>query len=229
MSKAAETTTDEATQLLLLASLLEPSTYPEEELRSALLSARGDLGQAAEELLLPRVKSAGKRKAGTSLESWFGKKRDAPSPKETHKAPPVVHKEPLRDAFSILKSSSTASTSAPPPKIKALPQHALHLTSQIAIDKHRLPLTLLTSPLSPAFASALYLAMMEESESWERHKWYLAGRWVESPHTMSGYHQTGGGFGLDKDVHSGGEKKPQYYYSGNELPDSKVCSLDDFR
>lgn len=228
---------DEPTQLLLLASLLEPATYSSAELRSALQSAKGDLSLAAEELLLPKLKSAGKRKAGTSLESWFGKKRGegvhvASEPIVVPPSPPskIIQGQagpsvPVRDAFALLKSSASSTSTT---KAKATPQSALHLTSQEAIDKHRLPLSLLTSPLSPAFASALYLAMMEESESWERHKWYLAGKWVESPHTMSGYHQVGGGFGVDRwsgcaDSSTEGEMNPQYFYSGKELPYPKVC------
>lgn len=175
---------DQATQLLLLASLLEPATYPEDELVRALQTARGDLSRAAEDLLLPRKSS--KRKAD-SLESWV--KRDKP---------------PL-NAFSVLSDAG-------PSKPRTAPQPALLLTSQAAIDKHRLPLRLLDSPLSSSFASALYLALMEESETWTRHRWYLAGRWVESPHTMTNYYQEGGGYG----------GSTPYYYSGKELPMPKV-------
>lgn len=231
---------DEPTQLLLLASLLEPASYPKAELRAALLSAKGDLSRAAEELLLPRVKSAGKRKAGTSLESWFSKRRDAPqesdpSPVErpaSMTSPKAKGStEPIRDAFALLKAPATAAQG----KAKAVPQPALLLTSQTAIDKHKLPLTLLTSPLSPALASALYLAMMDESEEWRRHKWYLAGRWVESPHTSATYYYPGGGYGIDgmiddalgkkgEGAQSEEEKdKPSYFYSGMELASSKVC------
>lgn len=241
----ADSEVDEPTQLLLLASLLEPATYSEDELRLALSSARGDLVRAAEELLLPRAKSAGKRKAGTSLEGWFSKKRDAaevstPRLHVAQTSPPrplalqVKQDSPggssKRDAFALLRSAPGPSV---PIKVKAAPQPALLLTSQAAIDKHRLPLTLLTSPLSPAFASALYLAMMEESEAWGRHRWYLAGKWVESPHTMAGYYLVGGGHGEDgRAVRStdgdgraegGGAEKARYFYSGKELGDPKVC------
>lgn len=34
--------------------------------------------------------------------------------------------------------------------------------------------------------------MMDESETWERNRFYLAGKWVESPHTVCHYSRNGG-------------------------------------
>jgi hypothetical protein len=212
---------DTDTKLALLASLLEPATFPIEAYVEALSSADGEVGKAAEELLLPRVKSAGKRKAGASLESWLGRKKGTPASRhdrseaceQVAQGDQAVKGEvkPVTPLSTLLRQPST------PPKIKpkATPQSALNLTSQAAIDAHDLPLTLLSSPLSASFASALYLAMMTESESWPRHRWYLAGRWVESPHLMSGYRRADGGFQDE-------EGKAKYYYSGSELPKPQV-------
>lgn len=207
----AETDTD--TQLAILASLLEPASYPLEELLDALTNAKGDVTRAAESLLLPRVKSAGKRKAGTSLESWLGRKKgkaaeDPVTPEKTSSyfkpAGASPAKKPAVDLLSILQQPEAA-------KIRAGPLPPLPLATQSAIDKHGLPLTILQSPLSPAFASALYLALMEESENWERHRWFLAGKWVESPHTMTSFARDG----VKNEVDEAGWEK--YYYSGTHL------------
>lgn len=204
-----DTNVGDDTQLAILASLLEPASYPVLELSEALRDNKGDVAAAAEALLLPRVKSSGKRKAGTSLESWLGKKRgseavkqqvevdlteSSPSrrslPATTSSTPP----KPLKNAFTLLTSTSTSSAS-PAPKSKAPARPAIPLATQSAIDAHSLPLTLLKSPLSPALASALFLALMQESEEWERHRWFLAGRWVESPHTSANFYRRRGGYG----------------------------------
>lgn len=242
-------------QIALLASLLEPATYSTEEYVAALRSSSGNLQLAAEELLLPRVKSAGKRKAGTSLESWLGKKRGgkprgATGPRDDE---PVVgvdvdlkrsvrsaaedeeYVKPARDldnpakprvdAFSVLLDPSSQPQI---PKAKAAPQPAVRLATQAQIDSVGLPLTILTSPLSPSFASALYLTMMDESEKWERNRWYLAGRWVESPHTMTSYARGHGGSGeegtSDPDFSEAAKKQNEgkYYYSGTEQKTSAV-------
>lgn len=274
---------DHDTQLAILATVLEPATYPISELAQALRDSKGDVAAAAEALLLPRLKSAGKRKAGTSLESWLGKKRGGDgvevagakarqgvgkgkednsdirisggartgmisgngevagaevrqwvgkgkedkldngvngdsgtriAPKDPYDGvssisnalpPPLLSPSPeplkpspspaplppskAKNAFHLLQSSPT------PPKRKATPMPAVTLATQSAIDAHHLPLTLLKSPLSPALASALFLALMEESEEWGRHRWFLAGRWVESPHTSANYYRLRGGYG----------------------------------
>jgi len=206
-----EVDTDTDTQLAILASLLEPATYPIDQLLDALTDARGDVTRAAEGLLLPRVKSSGKRKAGTSLESWLGRKKGkaAEEPVTPVKTTSVGYetasppKKPVVDLLSILQQPENA-------KVRAGPLPAVPLAAQAAIDKHGLPLTILQSPLSPAFASALYLALMEESEKWERHKWFLAGKWVESPHTMTNFAREGANEGDD----AGWDK---YYYSGTQL------------
>ena len=246
--------TEHDTQLALLASLLEPATYPVTELSDALRNSKGDVAAAAEALLLPRVKSAGKRKAGTSLESWLGRKRGGAiaaaaaatskreravvkvdgnghdnlrggdygrEAREDHTSPPPTNglpqpfpdqksdsapapsppKQPLKNAYSLLHSSPSSSST--PTKRKTAPQPAIPLATQSAISAHSLPLTLLKSPLSPALASALYLALMEDSEAWGKHQWFLAGRWVESPHTSANYYRVGGGYGESGDSEEG--------------------------
>jgi hypothetical protein len=220
---------DTDTKLAILSSLLEPANYPLEHLLDALQEFEGDVGKAAEGILLPRVKSAGKRKAGTSLESWLGKKRVPTGPptspsKEpaTIKADSIPTKKEGVNLLDHLKHPTAERT-------KAIPRPAVHLTSQSSIDTHNLPLSILKSPLSPSFASALYLAMMEESTTWERNRFYLAGKWVESPHTVCHYSRDPAATGTTEAVEKGEEvldgkegKKATYMWSGQEIAASRV-------
>jgi hypothetical protein len=118
------------------------------------------------------------------------------------------------DLLTVLKQPDEAKS-----RLRTGPQPAVLLSTQSAIDKHGLPLTILQSPLSAPFASALYLAMMAESEKWDRHRWYLAGKWVESPHTVTNYARKGGG-------HGDAEGLSTYYYSGSELSRPEVSVLE---
>lgn len=210
-----ENDTDTDTSLALLASLLEPAIYPLEELIDALTDANGDVASAAEAILLPRIKSSGKRKAGTGLESWLGRKKpkDLPIPQTPPKVDGAVlvkQAKPSTDLLSVLRQASS-STSKP----KTVPQPAVQVSSQASIDTAGLPVTILESPLSPAFASALYHAMMEESAKWESNKWYLAGRWVESPHLMTSYARHGDPTHMSR-------IDAKYYYSGTEQKSAPV-------
>ncbi|WVQ94531.1 hypothetical protein IAU59_001610 [Kwoniella sp. CBS 9459] len=234
---------DTDTKIALLASLLEPISFPLDTLLEALQDSNGDVAKAAEGLLLPRVRSSGKRKAGTSLSSWLTKsangkvaKREPDAEHRRRQEQPIVLKDdddgdaevevavghcniagpsqPSKSAIDLLsKLRQAPSASAGPTKPKAGPQPPVILTSQAAIDSHSLPLTLLDSPLPASLASALYLAMMDESDSWERNKFYLAGKWVESPHTTTVYQRADGGYG--------GVKGARYFYSGTELEEPK--------
>ncbi|WVW79995.1 hypothetical protein I302_101968 [Kwoniella bestiolae CBS 10118] len=227
---------DTDTKLALLASLLEPLTFPFERLLESLNDADGDVGKAAEELLLPRSnsKSTGKRKAGNSLQSWLKKPKQegtsdsikvdyevvdgedvesnaGPSVQPTKSPNPNPDRE--TDLLSIFRGPTSTSTA--PSKSKTTPQPALLLTTQQAIDTHNLPITLLESPLPPSLASALYLELMEESEkSWYNNEFYLAGKAVKSPHTVQMYK-----YPLTGEKGGAWEKGIRYWYSGTSMVD----------
>ena len=81
---------------------------------------------------------------------------------------------------------------------------------------------------------------MDESDKWERNRWYLAGKWVESPHTTTVYARKGGGYGeRDEGEYAAGETETsrserrqdgagqegaqaRYFYSGTELGTPQV-------
>ncbi|KAK4685664.1 hypothetical protein P7C73_g4482, partial [Tremellales sp. Uapishka_1] len=204
---------DTDTKVALLASLLGPSTFPYARYLEALTRSGGNVEKAAEGLLLLDVEDKGKDRGkrsneGGSLDGWLGKRtRGEPDPSDRKAATPSPSKpKPSINLSALLR---------PPPspisvKPKNPPQPALRLSTQSGLDSHNLPLTILDSPLSSAQASALYLTMMDESARWETNKWYLAGRWVESPHTTTVYKNPDGGYGDS-------ENKSRYFYSGTEL------------
>lgn len=112
----------------------------------------------------------------------------------------------VTNAFEILGRAPSS-----PVKQKVGPQPAIHLSSQASIDSHSLPLTLINQFLSPSLASALYLIMMEESNSWGANRFYIAGKAAKSPHTTGFYRKEGGGYGGGK-----------YFYAGMEQGPAKV-------
>ena len=247
-SGLASDTDDSDTQLALLASILEPTVLPLAHLTKALKDSRGDVGRAAEALLLSHGDTKGSgpsrsalvdgtRKEGKgvkgdgSIASWLGKRKHSaghgdghasrPSPVQAEPDSPMPASPPTTPPKRTSGKSSRPPVDLmkvlrqPPLQTKTVPRPAVHLASQSAIDAHGVPLSFLSSPLSPALASALYLTMMRESEKWERHQWYLAGRWVESPHLMSGYqrapkvtpaHDTGHQDADNKETHSPGSE-----------------------
>jgi hypothetical protein len=111
---------------------------------------------------------------------------------------------------------------APSPPKRNIAQPPIVLTTPSSISS-TLPCSLVPSPLSAEFATALYLSLVEESKKEEviseitdaqgnkssvitqagfrRHKWFLNGRSVVSPHT-SGYYRLSEEEG---GVESGGE------------------------
>jgi len=71
--------------------------------------------------------------------------------------------------------------------------------------------------------------MMEESNTWDRNRFYLAGKWVESPHTVCHYSRDPSATGTTEAVEKGEEmlegkegKKATYMWSGQEIAASRV-------
>ena len=228
---------DQDALLAQLVGFLEPATYPIDELLSALDAASGDVARAAEELLTasPSVK---RRKLHRDLAGWLSQKPrrspvESPRRRSIEKAQKHELDEATIDATPAAKSGSSAAwdsllrRDAPPPKSKTTPQPPIRLATQAAIDAHSLPLTILQSPLTSSFASALYLSMMAESAKWDPNRFYLAGKWVESPHTTTSYKRPDAYEPHDIALHNGAvavtvtkevpERDPKWYYSGTEL------------
>lgn len=195
-------------QIALLASLLEPATYSNAQYIHALTRADGRVQLAAERLLMSCESSSSrspareedegqtygrKRRrsditpAGT-LHGWLAggaasaKRHEQPSSSVPNKGPDRA----LRSYLSVLQSTSPSKT--PVDMLARTPSRpAIPLTTPRQIASALPTLSLEQSPLPPRFASALFLALMEESKMWKKFEWYLAGRLVESGHTSCFY------------------------------------------
>lgn len=99
----------------------------------------------------------------------------------------VSHKErpKPKSINEILKDSSGAAPGSTPPRpVAALPPLLLTRPEQVA---QHTPCSLHFGILPAALAERLYRVMLAESKAWERNRWYLADRHVESPHTTAFY------------------------------------------
>ncbi|EKM55474.1 uncharacterized protein PHACADRAFT_184269 [Phanerochaete carnosa HHB-10118-sp] len=98
-------------------------------------------------------------------------------------SPSKKPKTVTNDEFMALLRLPNSSDSKPsgPPKFPPLT-----LTTPDMVAKHT-PCTMHLSVLPPELACRLFYSMIEESESWQRNKWWLFDRVVESPHRTSFY------------------------------------------
>ena len=101
----------------------------------------------------------------------------------------VSHKErpKPKSINEVLRDSSGAASgsgSTPPRPAAALPPLLLTRPEQVA---QHTPCSLHFGILPAALAERLYRVMLAESKAWERNRWYLADRHVESPHTTAFY------------------------------------------
>lgn len=200
---------EEDTDLLLalLKSLLHPATYPEDALLRVLVECDGSPEAAAERLLgeigetsssLP-IKQGGKKKrqqTQTTLKNFAQPppaKRAASattsrseatavdasasaacSKSETSKASkPVFDLAMLKD----VSSSEKCKTAAPRASLSTLV-----LATDALLAKHLPCIIAPPSPLSPELATALFYAMHAESRTFQKLKWNINAREVESPH-----------------------------------------------
>lgn len=98
--------------------------------------------------------------------------RQAESPRRAAQAQPKTINDVLRDR--------NAASTVP----KQLPPLVLALPAQVAQNT---PCTLHFDVLPSELAASLFRAMLGESSKWQRNKWYLNDRQVESPHTTAFY------------------------------------------
>ncbi len=196
-------------QIASLASLLEPASYSNAQYVHALTRADGNLELAAERLLLSCESSSSrspsregregvvydggrKRKQSRSpdgtLSGWLTSGKAAVKRRQ-QTPPPAAEVSPdkaLRSYLSVLQSTSPVKTTDDK-RLRAPPRPPIILTTPRQIASTLPTISLEQSPLSPEFASALFLTLMEESKNWKKFEWYLAGRLVESGHTSCFY------------------------------------------
>ncbi|KAJ9118949.1 hypothetical protein QFC24_005915 [Naganishia onofrii] len=153
--------------------------------------------------------------------------------------PTATKKRKLLSGASFMAHLTSNNHSTPPLPTRKPGERPLHLRStfsspsETTITYTHLPtLTLHRSPLPPALASALFLQLMRETDSFERHEWFLAGRYVTSPHTSRYYHSEGlerddevaaKQAGLESDAGKDGKQQGnQYWYAGKQVQPAPV-------
>lgn len=97
-----------------------------------------------------------------------------------------------------------------PSKARNIARPPVILSNPAQVSQH-VPCSLVPSPLEPAFATSLYLSLLDEAKHFTRHTWFINGRKVQSPHT-SGYYR------LSQE--DGGTKRGgEYWYAGKKEPE----------
>ncbi|KAF8163160.1 hypothetical protein B0H34DRAFT_650159 [Crassisporium funariophilum] len=98
----------------------------------------------------------------------------------------------------------------PPSPQKAPPRLSPLLLSTPALVKEHTPCTMHLSVLPSELACQLFYTMVDRSKAWNRNKWWLFDRVVESPHLTSFYARKTDGLDGDESW----QEAAQYWYNG---------------
>jgi hypothetical protein len=193
---------DTDTLLAILSSLLDPDAkHKASDLLEALALHDGDVNKAAEALqsgasrrVEKRAVPGGKRKRQTgTMEDWLVLPQSSAADDEsfTPRKIRVVSSgnqresgmlsptKPVVDLMSVLRAPEPTSGTRAVPRVP-------HMTlSDASLVAQHTPCTLHTSVLPPELACRLFHIMLDKARSWDRNRWYLFDRLVESPHRTS--------------------------------------------
>ena len=190
---------DTETLVALVSSVLD-HTSDQETILEALVRSEGDVQRAANVLNKSHgFGEKGKKRKGQTLDDWFKKlKSSASTAKHVNQKASLNEGVPtLIDSInprSTVRSQATmdSKTVLRPPlsennlkrRIKSLPPLTLSNPSMVA---EHTPCTLHLSILPPELACQLFYTLLEASKKWQRNKWWLFDRIVESSHRTSFY------------------------------------------
>jgi hypothetical protein len=191
---------DTDTLLALVSSLLARPAPDAAVMLDALVQCNGQV-EAAAQLLNAKENQSGKklgekRKREVNLDDWLKcsasktSKTNDPQPNTTGAASVSISKmaavpqsgsssKPVVDLMSILRQ--------PPSIQKSVPRLPPLLLANPALVAEHTPCTLHLSVLPPELACRLFSTMIDASHEWQRNKWWLFDRIVESPHRTSFY------------------------------------------
>jgi hypothetical protein len=194
-----ETDADTDTLLALLSSLLPPPAFGQDQLLNALVEAEGNVDEAARRLTRSVSSKQGQKRSRTAwLDDWLTR-GSAPTSK-------VARTERNAVEETAQESGATTSGCSPRPRGKSpvklvvnlmsvlrqppsAPQSILRLPpmmlSNSSLVAQHTPCTLHPSVLPPELACHLFYTMVDASQNWQRNKWWLFDRLVESPHRTS--------------------------------------------
>ncbi len=187
------------TELLIATvfSLLDSVNPSTSSVLDTLIQFDGDVEAAARHL--NNVGGSKKRKRENTLASWLYPEKTSkyvdpepslkpPSKTRVQVASPA--KKPAVDLMTVLR---------PPPssdKRKATRLPPLLLSNSSLVSEHT-PCTLHHAILPPELACRLFYTMVDASRTWNRNKWWLFDRVVESPHRTSFFARRTDGVGSD--------------------------------
>lgn len=195
--------------IALVSSLLESTTPApsQETILDALTRSNGDVDAAAKLVRsAPIAPPSRKRKRGSDIMStWLSKSSEqsstsskpksfiepsshvhttdrpiSPSPKK-HRPPASAPAKPTVDLMTVLRQAPVSKFKEEIPRLPPLT-----LTTPELVAKHS-TCTLHPSILPSELACRLFYTMIDESRNWQRNKWWLFDRVVESPHRTSFY------------------------------------------
>lgn len=173
------------TRLDRLTQLLHPATYTHEQLIQSLRQANQDVAKAAELVLTGAV---AKPKPDTRVVCIDDSDDDTPCSATR----PGKKRKVMDPAGFMARLTENQEKLAPARKTGERPVQLRSMFTdpgETTITYSQLPtLTLHRSPIPASLASALFLEMMQEAATYQRHEWFLAGRKVLSPHTSGYYH-----------------------------------------
>ncbi|KAK0210294.1 hypothetical protein DFS33DRAFT_1292177, partial [Desarmillaria ectypa] len=195
--------TDDTDMLIALVySLLQsnssrPVPHSDEAVLNVLVQHNGNVEAAAQEL----NNRGKKRKRTNDLTSWLGnkpgksvKQEDEDDTAVTRKKPPSTKppsssKKPAVDLMTALRQAPFS-----PSKKKPVSPSPLLLSSPTMVAQHT-PCTIHLSVLPPELACRLFYTMVDASRGWQRNKWWLFDKVVESPHRTSFFARENGAEG----------------------------------
>jgi len=187
---------DTETLVALVSSLLNHISN-QETILEALVRSEGDAQRAANVLNKSHgFGEKGKKRKRQTLDNWFRKLKSSTS-MVNQKASlnegvptlinpinpkPTVRSRATMDFMTVLRPPLSENNLKR--KIKSLPPLTLANPSMVA---EHTPCTLHLSTLPPELACQLFYTMLEASKNWQRNRWWLFDRIVESPHRTSFY------------------------------------------
>ncbi|KAF5358503.1 hypothetical protein D9756_001694 [Leucocoprinus leucothites] len=229
---------DNETLIALVSSLLY-RVVDHETILEALVLSHGDVQRAADILNTSDggIRKEGKKRKKTNLDGWLKKPRTS-TPMEKQIDLTRDDENPSASGHTIKPKSSNAKSPSkptvdlmtvlrPPPsedkskrKVKSLPPLMLSNPSMIA---EHTPCTMHLSILPPELACQLFYTMIEASKEWQRNKWWLFDRIVESPHRTSFYARLEEGDGLaDERDSAEWQEAARFWYNGRMTDSPKA-------
>ncbi|KAF8831704.1 hypothetical protein HHX47_DHR1001017 [Lentinula edodes] len=213
--------------LLALVSSLTHKGHSTEVMLDALVQAEGNPELASQILnrghLGSEVPAGKKRKRASGLDSWLkGPNHAQPVSRHASSSSSAVPSSnpPIRkvnrgvDLMAVLKQ--------PPPSKKTAPRKPTLILNGPQMVAEHTPCTMHLSVLPSQLASKLFYSLEQSSRDWQRNKWWLFDRLVESPHRTAFFVRKTDGVSDDETWH----ESAQYWYNGRKTDPPDIFSSE---